>query len=163
MSEESARFSVLSNLKARREKIREGEKLVLPVPRWSDPELVVKYQPLEHSIIRAAQTRVEKAPKAKRFQVELEGNMDLLIRGCVAVVAKLDGQEYSLRPDDPEGEPTTFDPDLAENLGLGENATARQVVKELFITDGDILSHAKSLVEFSGYRETEADEQIQGE
>lgn len=159
----TGRLSFLGNLAERREEIIQGEQLVLPVPRWEDPEVLVKYKPIDHGHIRAAQTRVEKAPKAKKFQVEVEGNIDLLIRGCLAVVAKLDGEEYSLRPDDPEGDPTVFDSDLAENLGLPEQATARSVVRALFITEGDILSHAKSLVEFSGYRETEADERIAGE
>ena len=157
------RESFLSNLKERRQAIAEGEQLVLADPRWTDPEIKVKYRPIDHPAIRAAQTRVEKAPKAKQFALEVDGNADLLIKGCKAVVAVLDGQEYSLNPSDPEGEPTRFDADLAENLGLPEGATARQVVKALFITEGDILSHGRALVEFSGYRETEADEGIAGE
>lgn len=163
MTEGTGRESFLSNLKQRREAIAQGEQLVLPVPRWNDPEILVKYRPIDHSVIRSAQSRVEKAPKAKRWAAEVDGNADLLIRGCKEIVAVVDGREYSLRPGDPEGDPTAFDEDLAENLGLTEGATARQVVKALFITEGDILSHGKSLVEFSGYRETEADEGIAGE
>jgi hypothetical protein len=159
------RRSVLGNLKARREQIFQGEVLDLPVPRWRDPQIHVQYKPVEHSTIRAGQTRMEKAPKNRRYQVEVEANCDLLIKGCVAVYARLEGDSsrYSLRPDDWEGDPTTFDPDLAENLGLPESATARDVVRELFMTEGDILSHAQQLIEFSGYRETEADESVEGE
>lgn len=156
-------LSFLEHLKERREAIAESELLTLAVPRWSDPVIKVVYRPIDHGIIRAAQTRVEKAPKAKQFAAEVDGNVDLLIRGCKAVVAVINEQEYSLRPGDHEGEPTTFDKDLALNLGLPDGSTARQVVKALFITEGDILSHGKSLVEFSGYRETEADEIISGE
>lgn len=157
------KLSVLGQLKTRREEIRTGQHLDLPIPRWDDPELIVRYRPLEHSVIRRAQDQVDKAPKQKRYEVELNGNCDLLIRACEGVIARLDGQDYSLRPGDPKGEPTTFDADLASNLGLEEGATARQVVRDLFITDGDILSHTQALIEWSGYRETEADEQLEGE
>lgn len=158
-----SRLSILGQLKNRREEIRKGEHLDLPVPRWEDPTVIVKYTPLPHAVIRQAQDRVEKAPKQRKYETELNGNCDLLIRACDSVIARIDGQDYSLRPGDPKGEPTVFDPDLGENLGLGENATARDIVKALFITEGDILSHARSLVEWSGYREAEADEQLQGE
>jgi hypothetical protein len=33
----------------------------------------------------------------------------------------------------------------------------------LFITAGDIVSAAKAVIEFSGYRDTEADETLEGE
>lgn len=159
----TGRSTFLTNLKDRRKQIAEGEELVLSVPRWQDPEILVKYRPIEHSVIRSAQTRVEKAPKARKWDAEVDGNADLLIRACKGVVAVLDGEEFSLNPDDPEGEPTKFDADLAKNLGLPEGATARQVVKHLFITEGDVLSHGKALVEFSGYRDAEADEALAGE
>jgi len=97
----------------------------------------------------------------------VEGNADILIRGCVGVVAIVDGKEYSLRPGDENGEPTKFDQDLAENLGVegigGRPPTARQVVRSLFLTDGDILSAASEVIRFSGYREAEADSTILGE
>lgn len=160
---DDGRLSILGQLRDRRESIRASQTLDLQVPRWDDPEIIVQYQPLEHEVIRRAQTALEKAPKGKRGQAEVDGNVDLLVRACVAVVARIDEQEYSLRPGDPKGEPTTFDPDLAQNLGMHEGATARQVVKYLFITDGDIISAAQELIRWSGYRETEADEHIVGE
>lgn len=159
--------SVLSSLKERRQQVLEEQILRLPVPRWEDPSILVKYRPVEHGYIRKAQGRVEKANKDRQADVEIEANADILIRGCVAVVAVIDGKEYSLRPGDENGEPTTFDADLAENLGVegvGNHApTARQVVRSLFLTDGDILSAATRLITFSGYREAEADSAILGE
>lgn len=159
--------SILSSLKERRQQVLEQQVLRLPVPRWDDPVIVVMYKPVEHGFIKAAQTRVEKAGADKKADVELEANADILIRGCTGVVAVVDGTEYSLRPGDEGGEPTVFDKDLAENLGVegvgGKPATARQVVRSLFITDGDILSAANELIKFSGYRETEADAALVGE
>lgn len=156
-------LSILDQLHARREEIRESDHLDLPVPRWTDPEIIIRYKPVEHAVIRAAGARLEKAPRRDQYELEVSMNADVLIRGCVAVIARLDGREYSLRPGDPEGPFTAFDQDLARNLGLDEAATAREVVRTLFITDGDVLSHAQSLGEFSGYREAQADEGIAGE
>ncbi len=157
------KFSVLTSLKERRTEILEEQVLTLPVPRWTNPEIYVKYRPVEHHFIRAAQDRVAKAPKGSRYEMEVDGNADILVRGCVGVVAVIDDQEFSLRPDDPHGDPTLFDADLAANLGLGDRATARQVVRELFVTEGDILSASQSLVQWSGYKETEADTTLRGE
>jgi hypothetical protein len=160
--------SKLGNLKARRQEVVEKQLLERRVPRWTDPYIWVQYKPIPHSLIRSGFTRIDAAPPSKKAQVELEANMDLLIRGCVAVYATLepdeDADRYSLRNGDPFGPPTTFDPDLAENLGLGEGvSSARAVVKELFIVDGDVLAHGRALSEFSGYRDKEADDEALGE
>lgn len=161
--DEGTRLSALGQLKERREQIFTKQVLTLPVPRWEDPVIKVRYRPVPHDLIRNAQRRVERTKKNAQAKEELYGNMDLLIKSCVGVVAVIDGQEYSLWPNEPKGELTTFDADLAENLGLPNGATARQVVQALFITDGDILSQAQELVEWSGYRETEADDELEGE
>lgn len=155
--------SVLGSLQARREEIRKADFLTLPVPRWRDPEVYVRYAPVDHAYIRRVQTAVEKAPKKLQAEAEVNANCDILIRGCQAVFARLDGQEYSLKPNEPNGELTVFDGDLAQNLGLHEGATAREIVKSLFFTDGDIISAGAALGEFSGYRETAADEGLAGE
>lgn len=160
-------LSVLSSLKERRQQVLEEQVLRLPIPRWDNPAITVKYKPVEHSFIRQAQNRVEKANKDRKADTEVEANADILIRGCVGVIAIVDGKEYSLRPGDENGEPTLFDQDLAENLGMesigGKPPTARKVLQNLFITDGDILSAATELIRFSGYREAEADSTILGE
>jgi hypothetical protein len=159
--------SILSSLKERRQQVLDEQVLRLPVPRWDDPVIVVLYKPVEHSFIRIAQDRVSKTNADKAASVELDVNADILIRGCVGVVAILDGVEYSLRLGDENGDPTRFDGDLAMNLGVegigGKEPTARAVVKSLFLTGGDILSAATEVVKFSGYRETEADATLVGE
>lgn len=164
---ESSSPSILSSLKERRQQVLEEQVLRLPIPRWNDPVIVVKYKPVDHGFIRSAQKRVEKANRDRTSDIELEANADILIRGCIGVVAVIDGKEYSLRPGDETGEPTLFDADLAENLGVegsgGKPPTARQVLRNLFITDGDVLSAATEVIKFSGYREAEADSAILGE
>lgn len=164
---EGGEVSILLSLKERRQQVMAEQVKRLPVPRWEDPVIVVTYRPVDHSYIRQAQSKVEKAGRDKQGEVEVESNADILIRGCVSVVGIINGKEYSLRPGDPEGEPTKFDQDLAENLGVegvgGRAPTARQVVRSLFLTDGDILSAASEIIRFSGYREAEADSTILGE
>lgn len=160
----TGRLSVLGQLKERHEEIKEQDVLDLAVPRWSDPEIVVRYKAIDHSAIRAGGVAYDKAPAKRKAEAEVNANCDVLAKACVAVFARLDGQEYSLRPDDPKGEYTKFDADLGANLGLDrDDCTARQVIKALFFTDGDILGHAQKVAEFSGYREQEADEGLSGE
>lgn len=163
----ATRLSRLGDLKERRQAILESAVLDRKVPRWNDPEVWVRYKPIDHSVIRAGFARIDSAPPAKKGEVEVNANADLLIRACVGVYAKLPDvdpeAEFSLRPDDPEGEPTRFDPDLATCLGLPDKATAREVVKKLFITEGDIIAHAKAVAEFSGYTEDETDTDFLGE
>ena len=69
--------------------------------------------------------------------------------------------KYSLRLGDENGPWTKFDPDLAANL-LGEtgaqNAKAVNVVRELYQTDGDIITAAGQVLEFSGVASEEVAE-----
>lgn len=160
---EDRALSLLGRIQARRDEILAGEHLDLAVPRWTDPEIIVRYHPVDHRVIRRAQGAIEKAPKDRRAAVEVDANADILINGCSAVLARLDGKDYSLRLNDPGGEPTTFDADLAANLGLDSGATARAVVRALFITEGDMFSAAVKLGQWSGYVEAEADEAVEGE
>jgi len=159
--------SLIGDLGRRRNEIIQAQVLELRVPRWTDPVIIVKCRPVEHAQIRGLLMRVEKTKPKDRAEAEVEANADLLIRGCIGIVAVLDDHEYSLRPGDPHGEPTLFDDDLARNLGLhdglGRKPTARDVVRALFITDADIISAANSLAEFSGYKTQDADDEIAGE
>jgi hypothetical protein len=153
------RLSVLGSLKERREQIVEESYIDLPVPRWHDPEVVVRYKPVPHTVVRKAMNN--NVPDKRKGNAEVEANCEVLIYGCVGVFARLDGHEYSMRPGDENGTWTTFDEDLAENLGC--NPSAIEVVRKLYITDGDILSAASKVGEFSGYREQYADEEALGE
>lgn len=157
------RISPLQQLKDRREAIANAQTLRLQVPRWEDPEIYVEYGPAAHDSIRRGQLRLENYKGRNRPEEELNANADLLIRHCLRIVAVIDGQEYSLDPADPHGEPTKFDAELAANLGLPDGATARQACRKLFITDGDLAAHATALIRWSGYRGEQVDEEFQGE
>lgn len=159
--EPATELSVLGHLKDRRQKIVEQQTLDLPVPRWDNPVIVVRYKPVDHKVFRAANNAVERVSPDKKSEVEVNVNADILIRACVGVFAVVNGNRYSLREGEPESEWTKFDPELAANLGC--EPSARAVVKSLFITEADILSTANRIAEFSGYKEQEADDSILGE
>lgn len=167
--------SPLANLRQRRDEIAAEQVLDLPVPRWSDPELVVRYRPGEHRRMRNALDKIEKAPARERAEVEVTMNTDLLIHACLGVFARIGGRPYVCTgpdewtpiPTDDEGTPVYddwdgFSPHLAATLGAATES-ARSVVSAMFLTDGDILATAGKLMQWSGYQEAEADEAILGE
>lgn len=166
-------LSILGNLKERRQQVVEKQYLDRAVPRWSDPEIFVRFKPVDHATIRKAMdatddsggNRRQRREAGKKARGELQANIDVLIEGCVGVYAVLDGnreRKYSLRKGDPRGEWTKFDPELADNLGI-EAGSATEVVRALYLADGDIMTTAGAIAEFSGYREDTADEAIEGE
>jgi hypothetical protein len=71
-----------------------------------------------------------------------------------------DGEEMGLGVD---GEFTRFGPDAALACGLPQGATARQTCRWMFVTDADLLRTARTVSKWSGYREDDADEAIEGE
>lgn len=162
--------SPLSNLRARRESILAQQVLDLPVPRWEDPTLVVRYRPVDHTLISKSRARIDKATKNQQGQVELDTNTDLIVQGCVGVFARIGGVPHACTDVD-VWEPIDLDaydgwdrfsPHLGETLGA-EGQTARAVARALFFTDGDIMSHANEVIQFSGYKEADTDDEISGE
>lgn len=158
-----ARPSVLGSLLARREQLLQEQVLELKIPRWKNPEIIVRYTPIEYELVQRLGKRIEKAKADKQVEVEIDANADTLIASCAGVFAVIDGVRYSLREGDEDGEPTRFDRDLAENLGLPEGSTARQVVRTMYLTDGDMFQHAAKIMEFSGFAVDRADEELAGE
>lgn len=158
---DSSTLSVLGQLKAKRENVVSNNHIDMPVPRWDSPVIVVRYGPLDHNEFKRAGRQVDRAADNKKAEVEVNVNCDLLARAVQGVYGIVGGQKYSLRPGDHNGDWTKFDDDLAKNLGCGN--TAREIIKSLYITEGDILSTAGKLAEFSGYKEQEADDSIAGE
>jgi len=156
-------ISALQQLAQRREAIAEKLILDLPIPHWEapNPEIHVLYKPVDHTLVRKNAVAVEKA-KGDKATAEMNHTADLLIGSCTGIYALVDGERYSLNPDEPEGDLTTFDDDLARNLGM-EGAPARAILRKLFINDGDVLAHSRQLVEWSGYSDQDLDEGLSGE
>lgn len=171
--------SVLGDLRSRRRQVVQTLHLDLKVPHWDDPDpahpdaphppIFVRYRAVGHDHIAKARRKMEEAKKAMQGQVELQENIDLLVKSVECVYSLVDDQEVSLRVGDPFGEKTMFDGDLAHALGMGDDGTnvnifkPPAIVRQLFLMEGDIISHAAKILEWNGYREAEADEELRGE
>lgn len=156
--------SPLADLRSRRAKLIEALWVDLEVPRWADdggPSIWVRYKPIGPGFVTAT---VEKRFKAKGTLGKdwLDyAHADVLIEACVGVFAKDGDATYSLRPADPDGEWTKFDPDLAASLGL-DTKMAVDVVRALYLTSADLKTAVDQLIDWSGQESARADKDAQG-
>lgn len=151
---------VLAQLGERREQIARAQVLTVPVPRWVDPELKIRFHPVPHPILRRGQREMERLVErekdsARLARKELDINADILINACQEIVAVVDGVERTVA----DG----FTPELAVSLGLPAEAGARATCGKLFITEADMLATARQLSDWSGYRDNSSDEELAGE
>lgn len=147
----------LKSLAAKREALKENLHLDLSVPRWEDPEIFVRYGPVNMTQTEAV---VDKRRKSKVPEWSLLANADILSQSCIGIYACLDGdyeKKYSLRVGDENGTWTKFDPDMAAALG-SQLQGASEVVRALYFTDGDLLEAAKQVTDWSGIKNAEVDE-----
>jgi hypothetical protein len=158
-AEAPKRSAILQGLASRRQEIRDKLHLDLKVPRWSDPEIYVRYNPMDSSrtdeIIDA-----RKKTQGRVKEWSMLANCDILASSCAGIYATLDGDEdtkYSLRSGDENGSWTKFDPDLGTALGLTRVSDAVSVVRCLYQTDGDILAAASDLLRWSGISTADSD------
>jgi hypothetical protein len=153
-------------LAQRRQQIIDDLILTLEVPNWTSPKLKIEFKPVHHAILRRATNEQEKRTKdtadaAKQANTELDTNADIIINGCVRIIAILDdGEEMGMGLD---GAFTRFDRDLAIAAGMPETSNARQICRWLFVTDADLLRTARTVSKWSGYREEDVNEALEGE
>lgn len=159
----AAAGSALLSLRARKQQMAELLYTDLRVPRWGEvddgPAIWVRYGPASPSEFS---DRIEKMQKNKNRPKDwaVNANAQVLVSSCIGVFAieGADDYEYekeqrprlSLRDDDPHGDWTKFDPDLAYSLGLDEHAGAIAVVRALYLTEADVTSTATKLLQWSG-------------
>lgn len=172
-------MSQMFNLRARREEIAARQHKDLRVPRWSNPEVWVRYRPLTWDEVRSPITKVEKAKGHARIRIEHDANADILVKACLGVFFAVDDVAYNPLTEEPIGkldsngwdvtldECPRFDPDLARVLGVPGadegSLTARLICRELFFTDGDMMAQAGELSRWSGFTNQEVDEEFAGE
>jgi hypothetical protein len=156
-------LGVLAN---RRQQILDEQVLRLPVPRWSSPRLEIEYRPVPHAILRRGVNEQEKRIKdstdpSKQAATEIDTNADILINGCIRIIAILEnGEEIGLGLD---GAFTRFDRDAVIASGLPENSTMRQLCRWMFVTDADLLRTARTVSKWSGYTTDDVNEALEGE
>lgn len=159
------RPGILGDLAARRQEILTAQVWTHWVPRWEEPRVKIRCRPVEHQFLKKAALLQERGSKSqdpkKTAETELDTNADILINACIEIVAVLpDGQETGLGPN---GARTRFDQDAAVSLGMPPEVGSRAVCRALFIADGDMLAAARALGEWSGYREEDTDQDLEGE
>jgi hypothetical protein len=161
---------IMGLLAGSRQKLLDAQIKRLPIPRWDGIvtpfKLEVEYKPVHHSILRRGANEQEKRSKdtqdpTKQANTELDTNADILINGCIRIIAILSsGEEMGLGRD---GEYTRFDREAAITCGLPADATARQVCRWFFVTDADLLRTARTISQWSGYTDKDIDEALEGE
>lgn len=137
-------MSGLARLKETRKAALETLHLDLSVPRL-DPPVVVRFRPLTQAEIK---TITKRFASNKTADSVILHNAALLAEACLGVFGLDENGEPVEDPDDWPG----FDETLAEILGLDGASSAVDVVRGLYLTDGDVSSAADRLVEWSGWR-----------
>jgi len=148
------------SLKARRAEIIKYLYKDIQVPRWDNPEIFVRFNPVDVTELNEAVNRRRKQGLKDWPQ---RANADVLINACVGVYAVFPDSpdvKLSLREGDPYGEWTKFDKALAEALGIevtdGDAAVA--TARGLYMTDGDLGDTTERLLKFSNLSNEQADE-----
>jgi len=158
-AEEPIVSTPIRSLRDRRTQIVEDLYTDLKVPRWENPQVFVRFNPINTTQMNAS---VKKRSNSKAPDWPLRANADVLVMSCVGIYAVYEDEpdvKYSLREGDPNGPWTKFDPDLCKALGIEEGTTDQHVnaVKGLYFTDGDIGDAADKLLRFSNITNDEAD------
>lgn len=160
---DAAAGSALASLRARRRKSVAALHFDLEVPRY-DPPVFVRYKPVSQEKVEQTFKRTEKRRGQDRTVVT---NAIILAEACLGVFEVIDGQEVSVDPEDRDGEWPKFDQRLGELLTSiedGERAPtkASDVVRKLYLTDGDIISTAQDLSVRSGYAQEQLERESEG-
>lgn len=162
--------SPLAGLRARRVEALQHLYVDLKVPRWDDdggPAVYVRYQPVDpETAQKAVRKRQQAKPRPDKHL--LLATCDVLLGACIGVFA-VEGESaeggdpvrLSLREGDERGEWTKFDGDLAEALGI-DHRRATDIVRGLYLTEGDIWAASQALAEWSGIAVPQADDAFLG-
>lgn len=149
----------IKSLKARREALVAKLYLDLQVPRWDadgGPKIFVRYGPVAMAKLDQA---VERRKKSDPKEWSLLASADALVDACIGVYVMEDGKQLSLKDGDPGGRWTRFDQDLANSLGLNTaTSKAVDVVKYLYLTDGDLIAASNEVFEWSAVSIDKVDE-----
>lgn len=150
--------SPLASLRERRERAKKKLHLDLFVPRY-EPPVVVRYQPIARPVLTLANKRAAELAEKKDPDATVIGNAVALTHACLGVY---DASGKELQSIDPSGEPPRFDERLARLLELPDGATAVDVVRALYMTDGDIIAAVSEVSEWSAIAERRQAEDLEG-
>jgi hypothetical protein len=144
--------SPLALLRAKRAELKAKLYLDLAVPRWqvAGRQVWVRYGPGNPSVLTASADRRKAAYKKGDPDWQVRANADLLAAACLAIYDVPIGEQP------PEGDlpvlddpyPTFTDPEFQEAMGVQRNAA--ETVCTLYLTEGDLLLAANTLLDWSG-------------
>lgn len=146
----AAPSSVLTGLRERRQQVVNKLFIDLVVPRY-DPPIWVRFGPISDTRVGAINKQAEKSKDPEKNVV---ANAVGLADVCLGVFEVIDGEKVSVDPDDRDPDPANwpkFDDRLAGLLGLPGTKKAADVVRGLYLTDGDIIATSSKVAEWSGY------------
>jgi hypothetical protein len=149
----------LFSLKNRRAEILKTLYIDLRVPRYDEPEVWVRFKPVNTVHMNAV---LEKRRKSKEPDWGLKANAEVLINSCIGIYAMFPedtNAKYSLREGDPLGEWTKFDTALAKALDItpDDHDSATSVVRSFYMADGDLVDTTERLLKWSNISNNEAD------
>jgi hypothetical protein len=154
--------STLALLRQRVARAKEQLHVDLEVPRL-EPPVFVRFKPTNQGRLNAASKLAGKLKN--RDDGDVVANAGILADACLGVfeVLEVDGQkvEVSIDPEDRDGDWPKFGPRLAELLGVTTNK-ASDVVRALYLTDGDIMSTVTKLGVWSGYAQDDLERDPEG-
>ncbi|BBH17503.1 hypothetical protein Back2_17900 [Nocardioides baekrokdamisoli] len=154
--------SLLSSIRDRRAKAKEELFIDYPVPGY-EPKIFVRYAPLDQPTIATGYKVIEN--KKKDQDAVMRVHATFLVNACIGIYElDDDGDPISIDPEDRSPDPADwvkFDHRLAEILG-DDVTRAADIVRALYIKDGDVLATSNKLSEFSGYTGEQLDEDYEG-
>lgn len=158
----AADSSALAALRARRRKPLEALYIDLVIPRY-DPPIYVRYAPITQTRLEEISSKTEKSKERDRTAL---GNATVLAETCIGLF-ELDseGEAVSIDPANPtssSGDWVKFDDRLVELFELDKAPRAAEVVRQMYLTDGDVAATVVKLGEFSGYSETDLERAFAG-
>ncbi len=150
----------LRSLKVRRAELVENLYLDHPVPRYSDPQVFIRFHAVESKKLNASvKSRENQGKRDPKIDWQLLANCDLLEECCEGI--------YAIWPDAPDekvalsgsGHWSKFDQETAIALGVEKEALyPTDVVRKLFFTDGDLIAAANALLIWSNEASQKSDE-----
>jgi len=145
----AATGSALSRLRESREQALESLYIDYEVPRIS-PAVFVRYKPVEMAVVK----RLDRVfAKSKDPEKDVQHSAALLADRCIGI--------FDADSEDSPESWMRFDADLGQLLGV-QVKSAADVVRALYLTDGDVIATAGKLGDWSGFNLDEVQERIQG-
>lgn len=168
-SEHAVDASMLTRLKAKRERIREERRLFLDVPGYGG-EIVAEYRPLSWDTLNKIGTKAE---KSKSDRKALMAHADTIATACVELHVQKPGDPSTRIPIGRmleagnagftwDGEPIRFDHQLARGFEF-KATSARQAVFDLFNDEVAVTTHHNELAEWMQDTDVNDDEAFEGE